>query len=224
MTLTGIIIPRWISWDSETVRSHPPSLRLHTPTDTLLPQPSGERIHYTYGLHRRCSSLTNKCDSFPQQTDCQNGDRYFCSMWRSVGFLMSFAVVIEGMTLIAYVVILGGGKQKRETGWKILSGLHVLVGALECASMAIIVSVALAGAGRKDAVRLTICSIGISLRQRRPLLPRVEIRYILDRMHRQLECHVPASRRNQRYSTTSTVGRRLRANTWRRLGTRRTTV
>ncbi|MCJ1450716.1 hypothetical protein MMC28_001050 [Mycoblastus sanguinarius] len=67
---------------------------------------------------------------------------------------MSFAVVIEGMTLIAYVVILGGGKQKRETGWKILSGLHVLVGALECASMAIIVSVALAGAGRKDAAYL----------------------------------------------------------------------
>jgi len=61
-------------------------------------------------------------------------------MWRSVGFLMSFAVVMEGMTLIAYIVILAGGKQKREQGWKILSGLHFLVGALQLGSMAIVVS------------------------------------------------------------------------------------
>ena len=61
-------------------------------------------------------------------------------MWRSVGFLMSFAVVLEGMTLIAYVVILAGGKQKREGGWKVLSALHVCCAALQCAGMAIIVS------------------------------------------------------------------------------------
>ena len=61
-------------------------------------------------------------------------------MWRSVGFLLSFAVVLEGMTLITYVVILVGGKQKRESGWKILAGLHVLCGAIQCAAMAIIVS------------------------------------------------------------------------------------
>ena len=64
-------------------------------------------------------------------------------MWRSVGFLMSFAIVLEGMTLIAYVVILGGGKQKRESGWKILSGMHFIVGALQLAGMAIIVSLIL---------------------------------------------------------------------------------
>ena len=62
-------------------------------------------------------------------------------MWRSVGFLMSFAVVIEGMTLIAYIVILAGGKQKRETGWRILAGLHAIVAALQAAAMAIIVSI-----------------------------------------------------------------------------------
>ena len=53
---------------------------------------------------------------------------------------MNFAVVIEGMTLITFMVVLLGGKQKRETGWKILSGLLVLVGALQCAGMALIVS------------------------------------------------------------------------------------
>lgn len=52
---------------------------------------------------------------------------------------MSFAVVLEGMTLIAYVVILAGGKQKRERGWKVLCGLHLLVAAFQCAGMAIIV-------------------------------------------------------------------------------------
>lgn len=55
---------------------------------------------------------------------------------------MSFAVVLEGMTLIAYLVIMLGGKQKREQGWKVLSGCLVLVGAVQCAGMAIIVSVA----------------------------------------------------------------------------------
>ncbi|KAL8801010.1 MAG: hypothetical protein Q9182_004754 [Xanthomendoza sp. 2 TL-2023] len=59
-------------------------------------------------------------------------------MWRSVGFLMSFGVVIEGMTLIAFIVLLVGGKQKREQGWKVISGLLVLSGLIQCAGMAII--------------------------------------------------------------------------------------
>ena len=61
-------------------------------------------------------------------------------MWRSVGFLMSFAIVIEGMNLIVYIIILAGGKQKRESGWKVLAGLHLIVAALQVAAMAIIVS------------------------------------------------------------------------------------
>ena len=52
---------------------------------------------------------------------------------------MSFTVVLEGMTLITYIVFLIGGKQKRESGWKILAGLHFLCGSVECAGMAIIV-------------------------------------------------------------------------------------
>lgn len=53
---------------------------------------------------------------------------------------MSFAVVGEGGTLIAYIVVLGGGKQKRESGWKILSGMLFLVGVIQCTGMALIVS------------------------------------------------------------------------------------
>lgn len=61
-------------------------------------------------------------------------------MWRSVGFLMSFAVVIEGMTLVAFIVIVAGGKQKREQGWKVLGGLLAFSALVQCAGMAIIVS------------------------------------------------------------------------------------
>lgn len=61
-------------------------------------------------------------------------------MWRSVGFLMSFAVVLQGMTLVAYIIILAGGRQKRETGWKVLSFLLLLTGCVQCAAMAIMVS------------------------------------------------------------------------------------
>ncbi|KAI9671904.1 MAG: hypothetical protein M1817_003450 [Caeruleum heppii] len=122
MTLAAIIIPKWISWDSET--------------------PSGTHIHYTYGLHRRCSSLTGTCDHFPQYDDCHGEDRYFCSMWRSVGWMMSFAVVLEGMTLVAYITILAGGRQKRETGWKVLSSLLLFIAVVQCAGVAIIVSLA----------------------------------------------------------------------------------
>src|SRR6266536_1014639 len=84
-------------------------------------QPSGVHYHYSYGLHSRCSSVTESCDYFPQAEDCHGENRYFCSMWRTVGFLMSFAVVLEGMTLIAYLVILTGDKQRREFGWRILA-------------------------------------------------------------------------------------------------------
>ena len=61
-------------------------------------------------------------------------------MWRTVGFLMSLAVVLEGMTLIAFVVMLAGGKQKRETGWRLVCAFLCIVGVVQCAAMSFIVS------------------------------------------------------------------------------------
>lgn len=61
-------------------------------------------------------------------------------MWRSVGFLMSFAVVLEGMSMVAYVIILSGGKRLRENGWRLLSILIILSVILQAASMSIVVS------------------------------------------------------------------------------------
>ncbi|KAE8454058.1 hypothetical protein EG329_007836 [Mollisiaceae sp. DMI_Dod_QoI] len=118
MTFASIFIPDWITWSVETQ--------------------SGGHFTKTIGLHRSCSSTNHECQHFPQSEDCHGTDRYFCSMWRSVGFMMSFAAVLELVTLVAYVVVLAGGKQKREIGWKVLTSLLLAVGALQCASMAIV--------------------------------------------------------------------------------------
>jgi len=53
--------------------------------------------------------------------------------------MMSFAAVLELATLVAFVVVLVGGKQKREGGWKVLAFLLGVVGLLQCACMAIVV-------------------------------------------------------------------------------------
>lgn len=53
---------------------------------------------------------------------------------------MSFAVVMEGVTLVAFLVVIAGGKQKREQGWKVLTGMLLLAGMIQCAGMALIVS------------------------------------------------------------------------------------
>lgn len=55
---------------------------------------------------------------------------------------MSVGAIMELSTIVAFVVILAGGKQKREGGWHILTFLLILVGLLQCAGMSIVVSTA----------------------------------------------------------------------------------
>lgn len=62
-------------------------------------------------------------------------------MWRSVGFFMNFTAVIEFATLIAFAVVLLGGRDKREGGWKVISSLLALIAVVQLASMAIVVCV-----------------------------------------------------------------------------------
>ena len=44
---------------------------------------------------------------------------------------MSFAVVIEGMAIFAFVILLSGGKQRREKGWGVLCILTLLAGVVQ---------------------------------------------------------------------------------------------
>lgn len=53
---------------------------------------------------------------------------------------MSFAVIIECATLIAYAVVILGGKQKRDKGYKMVCLLLGVSGAVQCAAMGIVVS------------------------------------------------------------------------------------
>lgn len=98
------------------------------------------------GLHHYCNTaLPDKpCRTFPdEEKDCDPNDRYFCSMWRTTGFLMSFATVAELATLVCFVVAIGGGQVKREYGWKVLCGLLTVVSVVQFAAMGLIVSFSL---------------------------------------------------------------------------------
>jgi len=144
MTFSSIFLPNWVSY---TITTHPPPLH----TNAVLRR--------TIGLHTSCTTSqkhlhfpdfeqgpddddnipnTFICTDFPTAQDCKGDDRYFCSMWRSVAWLMSFAAILELATTLAFITILAGGKQKRERGWKLLCFLLMLVASVQCASMAIV--------------------------------------------------------------------------------------
>lgn len=54
---------------------------------------------------------------------------------------MSFAVIIECATLVAYLTVIYGGKQQRDKGWKVVCALLGLCVTVQCASMALVVSI-----------------------------------------------------------------------------------
>lgn len=54
---------------------------------------------------------------------------------------MNIAAVLELATLIAYLVIIAGGKQKRESGWKILAFMLTLIGLIQCFAMSTVVRI-----------------------------------------------------------------------------------
>jgi hypothetical protein len=97
---------------------------------------------------------------------------------------MSFAVIIELATFIAYAVIILGGKQQRDYGWKIVCGLLGVGAAVQCAGMAIVVS----SSALCNYDMVLTKQEGLPLRHRRAILPRLAPRYLLDTVHCELEC------------------------------------
>jgi hypothetical protein len=116
MTIASIALPRWISY-----------------------APSHNR-EYSYGLHSRCSAVTGTCVPFPRSTDCAK-DPSFCNMWRTVGFLTSFGVVVELCAIVSFVVIISGGVQRRAQGWMVAVGVLGFSAFVQCAGMGIVVSI-----------------------------------------------------------------------------------
>jgi hypothetical protein len=98
-------------------------------------------------------------------------------MWRTVGFLISFAVVIELCTLVSFVVIIGGGVQRRTAGWQVAVGVLLFSAVVQCAGMAIVVCHILHFINPGHSHVLTL--LGLPLRPRLPLLGRLAPRHVL---------------------------------------------
>ncbi|OAL52162.1 hypothetical protein IQ07DRAFT_562416 [Pyrenochaeta sp. DS3sAY3a] len=113
MTIASIAMPRWVSYS-----------------------PDGKR-EFSYGLHSRCLVAEGTCVPFPRTSDCTK-DPSFCNMWRTVGFLISFGVVIELCTLVSFIVIISGGVQRRAAGWQVAVGVLTFSAVIQCAGMAIV--------------------------------------------------------------------------------------
>ncbi|KAK1250553.1 hypothetical protein MKX08_010556 [Trichoderma sp. CBMAI-0020] len=112
MIVASITEPHWVSYSVTTT--------------------AGETLEKHIGLHKSCSSLDDPhCRDFPSKELCQYGERYFCSMWRTVGFMASFTIILCLAGLIAFALVMGGGKYRRETGWPFVSALLTLVSVVE---------------------------------------------------------------------------------------------
>lgn len=119
MAVASILIPHWVTYTVTT--------------------PGGDTFEKHIGLHRSCSTLDDPpCRTFPSKDLCQDGERYFCSMWRTVGFMASFAVILCLACLVSFLVIMGGGKYKRETGWPFVGAMLTLVSAVEFVIISIV--------------------------------------------------------------------------------------
>ena len=128
MTITSAVTPHWISY-SETTKL-------------------GGTVYDHIGLRQRCSTSTASgsasgrgCAHFPDEGQCESGDRYaICSMWQTTGILMSFTVVMDLVTLVSLLVVMAGGKARRESGWRAVCGMLAAVAALQFGAMAVVVS------------------------------------------------------------------------------------
>lgn len=177
------------------------------------------------GLHSRCSSVTGTCTPFPNEETCAK-DKYFCSMWRTVGFLISFDVVLELCTLVSFGVIIAGGVQRRVAGWSVICGLLLFSGIVQCAGMAIVVCFTVhtvrGGLGWSTAgsctdirhgtiERSVLTPLGIPLRPPRAILRRLVSRRLMVPRHRLMGPPHPNQPGDSRLSRVPPAGRRLRA-------------
>ncbi|KAG5913955.1 hypothetical protein E4U42_000750 [Claviceps africana] len=95
--------------------------------------PKGDSFDVNVGLHERCFSTHDPpCTPYPSADLCQgeNG-RHFCSVWRTVGFLASLSAILCLATLVCFLVVMRGGKYRRETGWPLVSGMLTVVAVVE---------------------------------------------------------------------------------------------
>ncbi|OAA57719.1 hypothetical protein ISF_06960 [Cordyceps fumosorosea ARSEF 2679] len=113
MIVASIAMPNWIDYAVTTAK--------------------GDTVRKTIGLHRSCSNLDGpRCVPYPTAALCQSAERrYFCTVWRTTGWLASFSVVLGLAGLLSLAVTLAGGKYRRESGWPLVSGLVATFAAVQ---------------------------------------------------------------------------------------------
>ena len=121
MTVASIVMPNWISYTTTSK--------------------SGDVVYERVGLHQVCTA-SGGCVPFPDEGRCDDGDlgRYFCAMWRTTGFIMSLATVMELVTVVGFAIVMAGGRMKRQSGWRVLCVMLGVVAALQLGAISAVVS------------------------------------------------------------------------------------
>ncbi|CAG8531633.1 3278_t:CDS:2 [Funneliformis caledonium] len=103
-------------------------LSLLLPNWLLFSTPKPFRTYTNIGLFKRCSNtiFNDECRPFPSSdyNDCE--EKFFCEEWGLAVTTMILAAILGGLTWLNFVLILLGGRLRREKAWKNSSGLLLL--------------------------------------------------------------------------------------------------
>ncbi|KAK3946045.1 hypothetical protein QBC46DRAFT_277007 [Diplogelasinospora grovesii] len=139
LTISSISSPNWISYSVSTGTSiirDRYGLHLHCTTTTPLTPPTTSDSD---GSLRSPYPGMPGCVHFPDENQCKGAEKQFCTKWRTTGFLMSFATVAELVTVVGFLVIMSGGRVKREQGgWRILGGLMGVTAGIQFFALSIV--------------------------------------------------------------------------------------
>ncbi|KAM3586862.1 hypothetical protein VKS41_001916 [Umbelopsis sp. WA50703] len=115
LNLTALFLPKWLIF--------------------VTPRPFYTET--TYGLFRLCRSYTGECRPFPiADKDCS--EEMFCELWQAASAGMILATVIGALALLTLLGTICSNRRKRESGWKLLSGLFALHAVPQATAMGII--------------------------------------------------------------------------------------
>ncbi|GAP85841.1 putative lysine-sensitive aspartokinase 3 protein [Rosellinia necatrix] len=130
LTLTSLLTTHWVTYS--------------------VTASTGATFTKRLGLYESCSSVADpSCRPFPSDDDCRAGSgsgsgnngigsRAFCSLWRTGGFLLALATIVELAILVSFLVVLAGGKPKREGGWRLVGALLLADAVIEFTGMGIV--------------------------------------------------------------------------------------
>jgi len=114
MTIVAISIPNWVFYSVQSRQ--------------------GDHVWKKVGLHKSCANWREpRCLTYPYDEHCNKdpGERRFCDIWRSVGFAANLAIGLHLVAIVVFIVLLKGGKLRREHGYKILGSVLVALACLE---------------------------------------------------------------------------------------------